>query len=172
MKQLNFVIKSLLGMVVLMLLVGVWVGPAAAAPPVEREYPGLEYALKYALIRVEALQAHIDYASASADLAEAYIQDEQAAGHDTSALTTALAEFQAKIDEAQALHDTTTQILDEKAGFDENGEVVDPEQALDTLKNARQTMQETNQTLRTAKQDFREALRDYRQSKRRTANDE
>jgi hypothetical protein len=165
-KHLNFVVKSLVGIVVLVLLVGVWVSPAAADSPGEREYIGLEYALKHTLLRPDVLQAHIDYATGVADLAQEYIQAEQAAGYDTSALEAALTETLGKIAEAQALHGEAVQILEEKVGFDEYGQVVEPQQARDTLKEARQTIQEANQTLRTAKQDFRQALRDYRQSKR------
>ncbi|MEW5958382.1 MAG: hypothetical protein AB1801_11690 [Chloroflexota bacterium] len=166
MKNLNLVLKSGLGIVLVVLLLGVWAGPAAAAPPDQQSYPRLEYGLKLAQIRVDALQDIIDTANRTADLAEEFIQDEQAAGHDTSALEAALTELRAKIDEAQTLRDEAAQILDEKAGFDEDGKVVDPQQARDTLENAHRKMQDATQTLRIARQDFRQAMRDYRQSRR------
>ena len=166
MKNLNLVLKSGLGMVLVVLLFGVWGGPAAAAPPDQRDYSRLEYGLKLAQIRVDALQDVMDYAGRGADLAEEFIQDEQAAGHDTSVLEAALAGLRTKIDEAQTLHDDAAQTLDEKAGFDENGKVVDPQQARDTLENAHRAMQDATQTLRIGRQDFHQALRDYRQSKR------
>ena len=166
MKNSNFGLKSLLGIVVLTLLVGVWVAPAAAAPPDEQDYSGLKYGLKRALLQVDALQDYIDFAQANAELIEEFIQDEQDKGFDTSALEAALNELQAKIGEAQTLHAAAAQTLDEKAGFDENGEVVDPQQARDTLENAHHSMQDARQTLLRAQQDFRQALRDYRQGKR------
>jgi hypothetical protein len=165
MEQVNFIIKSLLGLVVVLLLTGAWVQPAAAQTE-ERDGSRLEYGLKLALLRLDALQDRLDNARAGADLVEEFIQDEQAKGRDTSALETALAELRAKIDEAQALHDEAGQILDEKAGFDENGKVVDRGQARDTLEEAHRAMQDASQTLLTARQDFRQALRDYRQSNR------
>jgi len=158
MKNLNLVLKSVVGMAMVALLFGVWAGPAAAAPPDERDYSRLEYGLKLAEIRVEALQDIIDTAGQAADLAEEFIQAEQAKGYDTAALEAALAEWRAGIDEAQAMAD--------KAGCDENGQVVDPEQARDTLEQANRAMQDATQTLRLARQDFRQALRDYRQDRR------
>lgn len=166
MKSLNFVTKSLLGIFIVLLLAGVWVGSAAAAEPPERDYSGLEYALKLALIRVDAQQDLIDTANAVADLAEEYIADEQAKGFDTSELEAALDALNGKIGEAQASHDAAVQVLDDKAGFDEDGQVVDPEQARDTLKTARDSMQDAGNNLRTGQQEFRQAMRDYRQSKR------
>jgi hypothetical protein len=165
-KNLNFSLKSLLGMVVLMLLVGVWVAPAAAAPPDEQDNPGLKYGLKRALLQVDALQDYIDFAQANTEVIKEFIQDEQDKGFDTSVLEAALDELQTKIGEAQTLHAAAAQTLDEKAGFDENGEVVEPQQARDTLENARRSMQDARQTLHLAQQDFRQALRDYRQGKR------
>jgi hypothetical protein len=168
MKHLNLAMKSLLGIMTLMLLVGMWVAPAAAAPPdeAEREYTGLKYALKWAVLRLDAQQDNIDNGRAMADLVEEFIADEQAAGNDTSALETALADARAKLDEAQAFHDTAAQILEEKAGYDDDGNVIDPLQARDTLKNAGRAMQDAAQTLRDARQDFHQAFRQYRQSKR------
>ena len=120
MKSLNVVTKSLLATLIVVLLAGVWVMPTAAAEPPERDYARLEYGLKLALIRADALQDKIDTASA----------------------------------------------VDDKAGFNSDGQVVDPRQARDTLKNANRTMQDAGQTLVIARQDFRRAMRDYLQSRR------
>jgi hypothetical protein len=160
--------KSLLGMMTLMLLVGMWVAPAAAAPPdeEEREYTGLKYGLRGALLRLDAQQDNIDNARAAANLVEEFIADEQAAGEDTSALETALADARAKLGEAQAFHDTAAQILEEKAGYDGDGNVTDPQQARDTLKNAGRAMRDAAQILRDARRDFRQAFQEYRQGKR------
>jgi hypothetical protein len=167
-KHVNLAVKSLLGLVVLMLLVGALVAPALAAAEDEdgRNYAGLKYALKSMILRLDAQQDNLDNARAAADLVEEFIADEKAAGHDTPALEVALADARAKLDEAQGFHDTAAQILAEKAGFDGEDNVVDPQQARDTLKNARQAMQDANQILLEARRDFRRAFQDYRQSKR------
>ncbi|MBN1994502.1 MAG: hypothetical protein JW953_17525 [Anaerolineae bacterium] len=168
MKHLNFVMKSLLGLAILMLLAGALVAPAAAAPPTEeeQEYTGLKYVLKWAILRLEAQQDNIDSACAGADLVEEFIEDEKAEGQDTAGLEAALAEARIKLDEAQGFHTTAAQILKEKAGFDDEDNVTDPQQARDTLRSAGQAMREANQALREARQSVREALREYRQSKR------
>jgi len=56
--------------------------------------------------------------------------------------------------------------LAEKAGVDENGNVIDPAQARETLKNAHQKVREAAQILREAGQEFRQAMQEYRQNKR------
>jgi hypothetical protein len=168
MKSLNIMIKSLLGIMVVLLLAGVWVMPAAAAEPEppERDFSRLEYLLKLALIRVEAQQDMLDTAGALANVAEEFIVDEQAKGFDTSKLEAALSTLRSQIDEAQSLHDSAAEVLAEKAGFDEDGQVVDPRQAGDTLRTAHRSMRDAGETLRRAQQDFRQAFRDYRQDKR------
>jgi hypothetical protein len=167
-KHMNFAVKTLLGLVVLMLLAGALVTPALAAAEDEgeRDYSRLKYALKWMVLRLDAQQDNLDNAQATADLVEEFIADEKAAGQDTSTLEAALADARAKLDEAQGFHDTAAQILEEKAGFDDEDNVVDPEQARDTLKNARQPMQDANQSLLDARRDFRRAWQDYRQGKR------
>ena len=165
MKSLSIVAKSLLVIVAMMFLVGVWVSPAAAQTP-ERDYSQLEYGLKRALIRLDALGDRIENITAAADLVEEYIQDEQTAGNETKEMEDALVDFRAKIVEAQANYDEAAQALDEKAGYDEDGQVTDPQQARETLETANRAFQDANQALRIGAQDLRQAVRDYRQDKR------
>lgn len=165
MKALNFVSKLLVGMAVVVLLAGAGVMPAAAQAP-EREYVRLEYGLKLALVRADALQDRVDTANGYAEVSAQFIADEQAQGFDTSQLAAALATLQAEIAEAQTRHDSTAQLLADKDGFDGDGKVIDPEKARETLKNAYRTMQDADQTLRLARQEFRQAMRDYLQAKR------
>ncbi len=169
MKRLNFVMKSVFSMVMVMLLTGLWVGAAAAAGPgttPQRDYPALKYGLKMELIRLEAQQGNINTVKQAADVADEFIQDEKAAGRDTSALETALANFRAKLNEAQTAHDQAAQTLNNKAGFDASGNVTDPAQARATLQSARQAMQTAADAMRDGRQAFQKAMRDYRQNKR------
>ena len=168
MKRLNLMLKSLLAIAVVALIAGMWVGPAAAAGPTnqQREYRALKYGLSLLEIRVKALQDQIDLARDGIAVADQFIQDEQANGQDTSALEAALTTFETKLANVQSLHDEAAQILATKAGFDQNGNVTDPAQARETLKNAHQKVQEATQTLREARQEFRRAMQEYRQNKR------
>ena len=167
MKQLQ---KAMLALVVLALLVGVWVVPAAAAQPEpQRPRPGdgngAKYAYRLALLRLDAQQDQIDHAGAVADLAEEYIADEQAAGYDASILETALVDLRAKLAEAQDHHDLAAEILEEGAGFDEEGNVVDPRLARETMRDGLRAMRDAGRALREGHRDYREALREYRRNK-------
>ncbi|MCB0166915.1 MAG: hypothetical protein KDI79_21995 [Anaerolineae bacterium] len=165
MKSLSIMAKTLFGIAALMLLVGAWVSPAAAQTP-EREFTQLEYGLKRALLRLDALGDRIENMTSAADLAEEYIQDEKDAGNDTTDMEAALADLRAKIVEAQANFDEAAQALDAKAGYDADGQVTDPQQARETLETANRAFQDANQALRIGAQDLRQAVRDYRQNKR------
>lgn len=169
MKTVNLVMKFVLGLCAVALLAGVWVSPAAAQEPTTtpaREYVRLEYALKRLTIRADVQQDLIEGARQYADLTEEFIEDQQTAGRDTSALEAALSTFRAEIDQAQALNAEANQVLDEKAGFDADGKVVDRAQAADTIESAKRALQDARQTLAIAAQDFRQAVRDYRQDQR------
>jgi hypothetical protein len=148
------------------MLVGVWVAPAAAQEPDKREHTGLEYRLQWATLRVDAFQDHIDNVLEGADLVDELIAEERASGHDTASIAAALADFRAAIAEAQSLRDAADQILDDKAGFDNDGQVEDPQQARDTLKNANEKLRNARQTLRDGRRELRQAMREYRQSRR------
>ena len=169
MKTSNYAVKSLFGIVIFVMLVGVWVAPAAAAGPDEqaqRDHARLEYGLKWMLIRVDALQDRLDNAGEAADLVAEVIADEQQAGHDTTILEDALADYRSSLDAAQDAHDRAAQILSDKAGFNDDGTVEDPQQARDTLKSARETIREARETMREGRKDLREAMREYRQNRR------
>jgi len=167
--------KLMFGMIAMILLVGAWVVPAAAAPPAtstadevfqERDFTSGKYAFRLMLIRLDALQDAIDNARAAAELVEEFIADEQAAGYDTAVLETGLRNLRAKLAEAQGHHDRAAAILQEYLGFDDGGTITDPQQARETMKNARDAMREAIRDLRDGRRGFREALQKYRQSKR------
>jgi hypothetical protein len=171
---MKHVSKLMFGMVMMMLLVGVLVAPAAAAPPdtgtadevmQERDFTGGKYAYKLMLLRLDALQDIIDNAQAAADLADEFIAEEQTNGYDTAILEAGLSNLRAKLTEAQGHHDTAAAILADHAGFDDDGNVTDPQQARETLKNARKAMRDGMEDLRDGRKDFREAFKEYRQSK-------
>jgi hypothetical protein len=166
MKTLRLGERSVLGLLMLVLLVGVWATPATAAPAEQRDFTRLEYGLKRALLWADALQDRIDNLRGGADLVGEFIADEQNEGHDTSSLEEALAAFRVEVSVAQESLNTAVGTLEDKAGFDENGEVVDPQQARETLKTGHRTMQDARQTLFSAAQDLRQAMRDYLQDRR------
>lgn len=185
--------RLIVGMVALMVLVGVWAVPAAAAPrppapvaprpptavalwpptavalrePEQERHPHRgKYAYGRALLRAEVQQDRIRHAQAAADLVEEYLADEEAAGYDTSVVESALVELHGKLTEAQGHNETAAQILEDGAGFDEQGYATDPEQARETMRAANEEMKEAGRTLHEGNREFRQAFREYRRSKR------
>ncbi len=100
---------------------------------------------------------------AAAD-AQERIDELKAEGKDTAGIVAALATFNAGIEAAQSSWNTTSSILSTGAGFDDNGQVIDQEQARETVRSARQAIQDTGRILRRAAADFRHAARQFRQA--------
>ncbi|MBL8045338.1 MAG: hypothetical protein JNL09_02300 [Anaerolineales bacterium] len=86
----------------------------------------------------------------------------KADGKDVSALEAALATFKASLADAQAAHDEAVNILRTHAGFDDNGQVTDKEQAKETVKSAAEALKEARQILREAEKTLRQAIREWR----------
>jgi hypothetical protein len=97
---------------------------------------------------------------------QAFIDEQKAKGKDIAALEAALAAYNQQVAEAQDLHNTAAGLLAAHAGFDENGQVTDPEQALQTVREAGQALRDARQTLNRARHDLLKALRDYRRANR------
>ena len=107
-------------------------------------------------------QTHLEATGQIVSKMQDYIADQQAKGKDTSSLEAALATFQSQIAAAQASHDTAASILSAHAGFDDNGQVTDPDQARQTLISARQSLADAHNILRQAERDLHKAVKDYR----------
>jgi hypothetical protein len=86
----------------------------------------------------------------------------KAEGKDVTALEAALAGYQAKVDEAKAMHGEAAAILGTHAGFDAAGKVVDAAAAKETIKTAGEKMRDAHQELRPALRELMKALREFR----------
>jgi hypothetical protein len=87
-------------------------------------------------------------------------------GKDVSVLEEALDSYQAKLNEGKGLHADAAAILDEHAGFDAAGKVVDADAAKETLKTAGELMREARQGMRPAFQALLKVLREFRRDNR------
>jgi hypothetical protein len=94
------------------------------------------------------------------------INDLKAEGKDTSALETALSDYNAKVDDAKALYAEAAAILEAHTGFDASGKVVDAVAARETLKSAGEKMRAAHRELRPAMGDLLKALREFRRDNR------
>lgn len=107
-------------------------------------------------------QTHLDATDQIVSKVQEYIDNQKSQGKDTSALEAALATFQSQVATAQASHDTAADILNTHAGFDDDGQVTDPDQARQTLTSARQSLNDAHLTLRQAERDLHKAVKEYR----------
>ena len=165
------------GMVAVLVSIGIWAVPAAAAPrPLaavaprqpEQERPPYrgKYVYKRALLQADVQRDRITHAQAAADLMEEYLADEEAAGYDISLVDTALSVLRGRLADAQSHNEAAARILEDGAGFDERGYATDPEQARETMRTAREEMREAGRAMREGKREFRRAFHEYRRSKR------
>jgi hypothetical protein len=122
----------------------------------------LEHLYQRELWALEGQAMNLDFARETAVLAQEWIDDLAGQGKDVTDLVNALAAFNAGIEEAQGYHDTASPILSEHAGFDDNGKVVDQEQATETVRNAGRALRDAHRALLDASIDFRRAVVDWR----------
>jgi hypothetical protein len=87
------------------------------------------------------------------------ITQAQSKGLDTSALSAALATYQAQLATAQSSHDTANTIISAHNGFDGSGVVTDQNAAAQTVKDADQALKDVHDTLVQAVTDMQAAVR-------------
>ncbi len=135
-------------------------GPAAGTPP-----PTLNQALTNIYQREQtwlSIQSNtLTDANTIAVNAQNWINTLKGQGKDTTALSTALAAFNAQVAAAQTTHDTASNILSGHAGFDSSGQVIDRGQAITTLRTAFQSLQSAHLTLLSAAVNLRLAVRNW-----------
>jgi hypothetical protein len=145
----------------------VTVAPTYAAPPTPpaaARAEALETQLKREQSWLAVQENHLTRVNQVAAAVQHYIDAQNAAGKDTSALADALATFQSQIATAQSSHDTAAKTLSEHAGFDASGHVTDRLQARQTLIDGQQALWDGHHTLQQAALDLRRAIRTYRQA--------
>ncbi len=117
------------------------------------------------LLNWEDRQAlNLERAAEVATKAQAYIDEQKAAGRDTRGLEAALAGFNTARAEAQADHDAAAAVLATHAGFDDTGAVTDVNAARQTLIDANQNLASARLTMTAARLEMRAALADFRQA--------
>jgi hypothetical protein len=146
------------------------VAPTYAAPPTPSTSPAaartaaLEAQLKREQGWLTVQGNQLERAGQVAAKVQQYIDAQNAAGKDTSALASALAIFQSQIATAQSSHDAAAKKLNEHAGFDASGHVTDALQARQTLIDGQQLLWDGHHTLQQAALDLRVAIHTYRQA--------
>ena len=113
-------------------------------------------------------QANLTKANVLVTKVQNFINVQNAAGKDTTALQQALAVFQQQLITAQAAHHTAATILSNHAGFDANGKVTDAAQARQTLLDARQSLRDARRTLMQGTRDLHRAIKEYRAANKKS----
>jgi hypothetical protein len=122
--------------------------------------------LEFAYLRlqhaVEDLALHLGHADEVADFVQGWVDELAADEKDVSGLQAGLDAFEAKLAEARGHYETAKAVLDEHAGFDEDGKVTDRDVARETLRAAGRSLRDARRALKDGAIELRRAVRDWR----------
>jgi type IV secretory pathway VirB10-like protein len=113
-------------------------------------------------------QLHLTKASQVASKAQDLISKAQAKGVNVDDLVKALADFNAKLADAQKAHDQAVSILNAKNGFDSSGNVTDRQAAHQTLMDARDNLRQAHLSLANGVLTLRTAVLNWRIAHQKT----
>lgn len=134
---------------------------ATPRPPAN---PVLEQGFKQAKTQLKQLAKKLKQMNKKVGKAQNFINKQAAKGKDVSTIQAALNAFKTQLSAAQAAQNTAQQILAAKAGFNNKGKVINPEQAQQTVSNAKQALDQAKNILRQAAADFDRAMEAYKHS--------
>lgn len=134
---------------------------ATPRPPAN---PVLERGFKQAKVLLKQQKNKLNQMNKKVTKAQNFINKQAAKGKDVSTIQAALDAFKTQLSAAQAAQNTAQQILAAKAGFNGKGKVINPEQAQQTVRNARQALDQAKNILRQAVADFDRAMKEYKHS--------
>jgi hypothetical protein len=171
-KKSGFLIKGLLIALVISLSMLVIPLTSAAAeglpeesnPPTEKDYSRLERAWARGLALYERQGVLLERAEGIVERIENLIERAQAHGWDTSRVESALADFEAALREAHAIHQQGQGIVNSHKGFDSNGQVTDPEKALESVKSLFENLKEFRNVIKDAYRNLFEVVRAFIQA--------
>ena len=130
----------------------------------ERANRRLQHLFKQQKLMLAIQEDRLVMAREAAADAQERIDELKTGGKGTVGIEASLATFNAGIEAAQSSWNVASRILSAGAGFDDNGQVLDQEQARETVRSAGQAIQDTGRILRRAAADFRHAARQFRQA--------
>ena len=92
------------------------------------------------------------------------IERAEANGKDASAVQAALDAFAAAVKDAKPIYESMKGIVNSHQGFDENGQVTDPEKAQETVQSMHEKFQEIKSIMNGTGQALREAIKAFREA--------
>jgi hypothetical protein len=147
-------------------LSGLQTAGVTAATPVPQAMQRLDKNLSLVLQREQNVlqreQLRLTRATQVATKAQDLITKAQGKGVNVDDLVKALADFNAKLTDAQKSHDQAASILNAKNGFDGSGNVTDRQTAHQTLMDGRDALRQAHLTLTNAALTLRTAVQNWR----------
>jgi len=152
-----------------LLFASVPVALAAQEEPPDEErdrFMFVEHLYQRELHALEGQAMSLEFAGEVSATTEEWMQDLKEQGEDVADLEAALDAFEAGVASAQAFYDTASGLLAAHAGFDDDGQVTDREQAAETVREAGRALRDGHRALRDATVNFRRAVNDWRREHR------
>jgi hypothetical protein len=122
----------------------------------------LELAYQRLTLAADVQAVQLDHAGDLAARVQAWIDYLAGQGQDVTGLQAALDAFNSAASQAQSSYETAKAVLDVHAGFDDQGQVTDREQAAQTLRQAGEPLGEARRSLRQGAAQLRRALGEFR----------
>lgn len=145
--------------------------PEGESNPIQPDNHRLERAWFRAQGTYQRAMMRLDRSDEFISLAQQAIDRAGEKGWDTSALQAALASFAAALQDARPILNSANGIINAHKGFDATGQVVDRDQAIETLKELAQHLKDARDTMSGTGQALREALRAFREAHRPNGNE-
>lgn len=130
----------------------------------DKKYPQLVQAFRRETNNAKLQELTFNKVDGLAQSADEFIAKRKAEGKDTSALETVLAQFRADLAIARATNDQAVALLNTHAGFDDQGQVTDAQQAEATLKSVHDGLKASREQARAAVEDLRAAWKAFREA--------
>lgn len=166
----RMVVALVLGSVLFVGATPILAAGGGAPPPQdgvdERIAPRLELAYQRLLLAADVHAVHLDHTADLAERVQEWIDFLAGEGEDVSDLQAALDAFKAAAAESEGYYQEAQTILEAHAGFDDEGRVIDREQAVETLRKAGQALRDARRTLKDGTIQLRRAFGEWRREHR------
>ena len=144
-------------------LTGVFAAGQADDPlPPADGYPRLEKAWARMNHRYERTGKFFDKSDELADKADRMIERLKEAGEPTAELEAALAAYQEAVKQAQPIYESCKGIIASHRGFDSDGKVTDPAQAIQTIGDLGSKLMEVHEAMNGTARDLVELMKSIR----------
>jgi predicted transcriptional regulator len=168
--------RSMLACMAVVLLFAAYPVPSAYAagkqdqnpPPVQGELSneGLEKIWSRELKAYERLGRLFENSDQVIEKTQNLIDRAKENGKDVTAVQAALDAFEAAVKDAHPIYESAKGIINSHKGFDDNGKVIDPELAKETVREMGDKLKEIKGALNGALRSLHEAIKAFRQSNR------